>query len=161
MVVSDSFVVLGRRSLPGLPSLGDDRDRKQYVQLVGRILLVCMFAGLIFSAKWSWAHLFVSLVGSGFCISVLIGFKAKVSALALVFILSIYNLVAHPYWTYSYGMPKRDFYKYEFFQTLSVIGGLVLVVNTGPGAISLDERKKSTSFLRNPKKSSSLDHKNK
>ncbi|KAF5209242.1 hypothetical protein E0198_004518 [Clavispora lusitaniae] len=37
---------------------------------------------------------------------------------------------------------RRDFLKYEFFQTMSIVGGLLIIVNAGAGALSIDEKKK-------------------
>jgi uncharacterized membrane protein YphA (DoxX/SURF4 family) len=56
--------------------------------------------------------------------------------------LSILNIVANPFWTVESDNLLHDWLKYEFFQTMSVIGGLLFIVALGPGGVSLDEHKK-------------------
>ena len=73
-------------------------------------------------------------------IMVCVGFKTEWSALMLAVVLFVASLWMYPFWA----VHERlfDFYKYYFFQTLSVIGGLMLLTLHGPGGISLDGQKK-------------------
>src|ERR1700748_2283231 len=99
MVLSDSWV--RKRFAPaGLPQL-DEKDRKMYVQLAGRVLLNFLFVGFVFSGKWGFWRVLVSLIGLVACIMVVVGFKAKWSAVMLVLILSIFNLMVNNFWTVS------------------------------------------------------------
>ena len=99
------------------------------------------------------------VVGAVACVMVAVGFKAKWSAIILVMILSVFNILVNNFWTVSYGClakyrnanvtlqlhqnhPHKDFAKYDFFQILSIVGGLLLLVNMGPGQVSFDEKKK-------------------
>lgn len=140
MVLSDSW---NRRrfAFAGLPQI-DEKDRKMYFQLAGRILLIFLFIGFVFSGEWSVSRVAVSLVGLVACVMVVVGFKAKWSATLLVVILSIFNILINNFWTLHPHHPHRDFAKYDFFQILSIVGGLVLLVNNGPGQFSVDEKKK-------------------
>ncbi|KAK8095760.1 surf4 family protein [Apiospora kogelbergensis] len=140
MVLSDSWVRKSK-AFAGLPSL-DEKDRKMYFQLAGRVLLIFLFIGFVWSGEWSLWRVVVSLVGLVACVMVVVGFKAKFSAIMLVVILSIFNLLVNNFWTLHEHHPHKDFAKYDFFQILSIVGGLLLLVNSGPGQFSIDEKKK-------------------
>ncbi|KAI9225250.1 MAG: SURF4 family-domain-containing protein [Piptocephalis tieghemiana] len=140
MLLSDSLS--RRRTLfAGLPSL-NETDRSTYFQLAGRILLILLFISFIWTDEFSLARIVVSIIGFIACIMVVVGFKAKWSALFLILLLSIFNVLVNPWWTVHDSHPNRDFLKYDFFQILSIVGGLLLLVNMGPGGISVDEKKK-------------------
>jgi uncharacterized membrane protein YphA (DoxX/SURF4 family) len=98
MVLSDSWV--RKRVFAGLPQV-DEKDRKMYVQLGGRVLLVFLFIGFVFTGSWSFWRVIVSLVGLVACVMVVVGFKAKLSAILLVVLLSIFNLLVNNFWTVS------------------------------------------------------------
>ncbi|KAJ6446005.1 COPII-coated vesicle protein SurF4/Erv29 [Purpureocillium lavendulum] len=140
MVLSDSWV-RKTKAFAGLPQI-DEKDRKMYFQLAGRVLLIFLFVGFVFSGQWSIWRVVVSLMGAGACVMVVVGFKAKFSATLLVVILSIFNLLVNNFWTLHEHHPHKDFAKYDFFQILSIVGGLLLLVNSGPGQFSIDEKKK-------------------
>ncbi|KAF2496150.1 SURF4-domain-containing protein [Lophium mytilinum] len=140
MVLSDSWV--RKRFAPaGLPQI-DEKDRKMYFQLAGRILLIFLFIGFVFRGDWSFWRVLVSIIGFGACVMVVVGFKSKWSAIMLVIILSIFNVFVNNFWTLHPHHPHKDFAKYDFFQILSIVGGLLLLVNMGPGQFSVDEKKK-------------------
>jgi len=140
MVLSDSWV-RKTKVFAGLPQL-EEKDRKMYFQLAGRVLLIFLFIGFVFSGEWSVWRILVSLVGFVACVMVVVGFKAKFSATLLVVILSVFNVLVNNFWTLHEHHPHKDFAKYDFFQILSIVGGLLLLVNSGPGQLSVDEKKK-------------------
>ncbi len=161
MVLSDSWV-RKTKAFAGLPQL-EEKDRKMYFQLAGRVLLIFLFVGFVFSGQWSVWRVVVSLIGLMACVMVVVGFKAKFSATLLVVILSVFNVLVNNFWTVSIFSlrssflyvsltlaffqlhehhPHKDFAKYDFFQILSIVGGLLLLVNSGPGQFSIDEKKK-------------------
>ncbi|KIH90909.1 hypothetical protein SPBR_00831 [Sporothrix brasiliensis 5110] len=140
MVLSDSWI-RKTQAFAGLPQL-EEKDRKMYFQLAGRVLLIFLFIGFVFSGEWTLGRIFVSLLGLVACVMVVVGFKAKASATLLVVILSIFNVLVNNFWTLHEHHPHKDFAKYDFFQILSIVGGLLLLVNSGPGKVSFDEKKK-------------------
>ncbi|KAI9665239.1 MAG: hypothetical protein M1829_005777 [Trizodia sp. TS-e1964] len=119
MVLSDSWV--RKRFAPaGLPLI-DEKDRKMYFQLAGRVLLIFLFIGFVFAGEWSFWRVLVSLLGLVACVMVVVGFKAKWSAVMLVVILSIFNIFVNNFWTLHPHHPHKDFAKYDFFQILSIV----------------------------------------
>ena len=125
----------------GVPSLGENK-LKTYLQLAGRILMVFMFLTLL-KFDTSASQMMQNLVGSILMVLVTVGYKTKLSALILVTWLNLLNFYFNAWWTIPIHKPLRDFLKFDFFQTLSVVGGLLMVVVLGPGGHSVDERKKN------------------
>lgn len=138
MVLSDSWV-REKYAPAGLPSM-DEKDRKMYFQLGGRVLLIFLFVGFVFAGDWSFWRIVVSLLGFLACVMVVVGFKAKLSAVMLVVVLSIFNILVNNFWTVSRRCsqgkrsgkanlrsqlhakhPQKDFAKYDFFQILSIV----------------------------------------
>jgi uncharacterized membrane protein YphA (DoxX/SURF4 family) len=177
MVLSDSFH-RKKFAFAGLPQI-DEKDKKVYFQLAGRVLLVFLFIGFVFSGEWTIYRILVSLVGLVACIMVVVGFKAKWSAVLLVVILSIFNVLINNFWTVCNPLPPElnqltwiptappqtpptrlckvrllpDLVHCVSFLLLYSSprheltlnyhsGGLVLLVNMGPGSLSVDEKKK-------------------
>jgi uncharacterized membrane protein YphA (DoxX/SURF4 family) len=109
MVLSDSFH-RKRFAFAGLPQI-DEKDKKVYFQLAGRVLLVFLFIGFVFSGEWSISRVLVSLLGLVACVMVIVGFKAKWSATLLVVILSIFNVLINNFWTVSIAHVSRPKYR--------------------------------------------------
>ncbi|CAG0883220.1 unnamed protein product [Cyprideis torosa] len=139
LVLAESRVE-GKSLFAGVPTLGENKP-KTYLQLTGRILIVFMFAALL-RLEFSFLQILQNVVGSVLMILVTVGYKTKLSALILVVWLNFLNFYFNPWWTIPSYKPMRDFLKYDFFQTLSVIGGLLMIVSLGPGGVSMDEKKK-------------------
>ena len=99
MVLSDSWV-RKRFAPPGLPQM-DEKDKKMWIQLAGRILLIFLFAGFVFAGEWGVGRVVVSIFGFVACVMVVVGFKAKLSAVLLVVILCIFNVFVNNFWTVS------------------------------------------------------------
>ncbi|AQZ16364.1 ERV29 (YGR284C) [Zygosaccharomyces parabailii] len=132
---SDS-IVKNKTTFGMLPELNNKDGRtKGYLLLAGRILIVLLF--ITFTLSKSWFTVFLTIINTVFFA---IGYKTKLASIILGLILTFYNITLNNYWFYD--QTKRDFLKYEFYQNLSIIGGLLLVTNTGAGELSVDEKKK-------------------
>lgn len=122
----------------GLPRLINHRPQ-HLMRLTGRVLLACMYLTLL---RLELSLLALILNGLGLLLMALIvlGFRTRPAALLLALILMLWNLYANAWWFVHDA--SRDLSKYNHFHTLSVIGGLLMVVVLGPGKVSLEQYKK-------------------
>ena len=138
-----------RREDTGLPQDLSDVSSDR-LQLVGRLLLTFLFFfQALYSEKGGLHNIFVRpsffLVLSGVLLLglsalICVGFHTEWSALLLCAVLFVSNFFMYPYW--SMHQHVQDYYRYYFYQTLSIIGGLMLLALHGPGGISIDKGNK-------------------
>jgi len=142
MLLSDSLLSARRRASAGIPEI-EDKDNTRYVQLAGRVLLIFLFFSFVFAGEMTWVRAVFSLISFVACVMVIVGFKAKWTAMFLILFLSVFNVIINNWWSIHHNDYYRDFKKYDFFQALSIMGGLLMLVNMGPGGISMDEKRKN------------------
>jgi len=125
-----------------MPMMDDPtKSSKSYMQLSGRVLLVLMFVSLL---KFTSGPMEIirNLIGCCLILLITIGFKTRLFSVVMVLWLMILNLIYNDFWRHRSASIMYDFKKYDFFQAMTVIGGLLVLVIIGPGGLSLDERKK-------------------
>lgn len=128
--------------MAGLPRADDPgSEPRSLVLLVGRSLVIFMFASLI-RMEMSFVKTVELAVGLVLVTLVTVGWKTKLCAMILFVWLFFVNLFVNCFWTVPLDKAHRDFIRYDFFQTLSVQGGLLLLISYGPGGVSLDDFKK-------------------
>lgn len=128
-------------------------DSNKYVMLVGRVLLglIYLIGGLtwLFSsgppvdyiaskgfpaaALLGWVALVFKLGGA---LLIVLGFKTRLGVLLLVLFTLVTAFGFHPVWVEGQYNP--------FMKEMAMIGGLLILAAVGPGAISLDARRRAT-----------------
>jgi len=127
----------------------------RYAPLAGRILIAVIFLLSGFGKLGNWSGTeammaskglpFVSLLlplavlfelGGG--LSVLLGFKARHGAIALILFLIPVTLVFHDFWAVQ--GPQRQMQMINFLKNVAIMGGLAYVVAFGAGSLSIDAR---------------------
>jgi len=129
-----------RTIFAGVPTM-DDNKTKNHLQLSGRLLLILMFMTLLHFTM-SLKDLVVNLVGLSMMGMVAVGYKTKLVSIIMVTWLLFLNIFMNDFWRHRSTSIMWDFKKYDFFQALTVCGGLLLLTAFGPGGVSIDERKK-------------------
>ena len=98
------------------------------------------------SREMFWIPFFLvaaTAVELGGGLSVLLGYKARLGALALFLFLIPVTLVFHNFWTYPPAEQKTQML--FLMHNVTLMGALVLLMSTGPGLFSIDLRKRRAS----------------
>ena len=128
----------------------------RYLPLAARCLLALVFllAGLEKVFGWTASAQYMAakgmpvvplfLIGAialelGGSLSVILGLKARWGAAALILFTIPTTLIFHDFWALDGA--ARQINQIMFMKNLAMIGGLLLVVRHGAGALSLDARK--------------------
>ncbi|KAI9470788.1 MAG: SURF4 family-domain-containing protein [Benjaminiella poitrasii] len=127
------------RMFASLPQQIKQLEGHKYIQCAGRTLLVLLFLGFVWDGQFRGS---LGLIGLTACGMVTVGYRVRWSATLLVSLLCITNVLVHDWWGESSSSIQRDFLRYDFFQCLSIIGGLLLLLSIGPGQFSYDEKER-------------------
>jgi len=79
----------------------------------------------------------LSLLGG---LSILLGYRARLGALALIAFLVPVTLAMHPFWSVTDPM-MQQMHQVMFFKNLGLLGGALLIGHFGSGPYSLDARR--------------------
>ena len=124
-----------------------------WVRFIGRVALGTIFvvSGLGKLAAWSGTVAYAGSKGVGVVLlviatalellgglSVVLGFKARWGALALLIFLVPVTLVFHNFWAVPAQQQQLELV--NFLKNLGIGGGLLIVLGTGAGPFSIDNR---------------------
>ncbi|XP_019619376.1 PREDICTED: surfeit locus protein 4 homolog [Branchiostoma belcheri] len=131
-----------RKSMdPGLLKVKKEDRTRMLLQLAGRCLVGFMFVSLAQLGP-GYPILIITMVGYLLLLCVMVGYRTRQCAIILAIQFFLVTLVTKTWWLKPWDSTSRDFVKYEFFQAMSAVGGLLQEAVVGPGRASLDERKK-------------------
>eukprot|EP00041_Stephanoeca_diplocostata_P025926 m.690915 g.690915 ORF g.690915 m.690915 type:complete len:331 (+) comp22852_c0_seq33:145-1137(+) len=114
----------------------DEAEVADVLRLSGRLLVVLMFVTL---TKFDTAaRIITEIIGMILLALLVIGYKTRLSAVSLFVLLMIENLTLNDFFMHDSEDHLHDYKKFNFFQALTVTGGLMMLVALGPGAVSMD-----------------------
>ncbi len=124
------------------------------LSLVGRLALVAIFAtsgfdkfgnidgiGRALASKGvplpTVAAWLTPIVETGFAILIAVGYRVRLSALALVLFTIAATVLFHNFWAFA-DAGARNMQQLQFMKNLAIVGGLLLLVARGGGRLGLD-----------------------
>lgn len=137
-----------RDGLPALPGLPETRDKRQsqrhQVALVTRILMALLSVEMFDVIGWGWATVICPIA-----VALVLGYKTDLMGALLMAFYVLATVSSKQFWridasAHVYMAFKRDVMRFEFLQTVSILSGLLLLISTGPGALSLDDTMRRT-----------------
>ena len=90
--------------------------------------------GMVFVPLFLFGAILFELVGG---LSILVGWKARLGALALIVFLVPVTLIFHDFWQYEGS--ERMMQMIQFMKNLAIMGGLFIVLTHGAGPASVDD----------------------
>lgn len=125
----------------GLPEGLATTKAADYLQAAGRVMIVIMFLTMLHLSLTSPARMLMEGAELALMGCVAVGKQSKACALLLTGMMVLETSWYNAFWMHAGESAVYDLKKYDFFQTLTVIGGLLLVVACGAGNISMDRKK--------------------
>lgn len=134
--------------------------------LIGRIFLAAIFLISAYTKVTDWHGMYnmmehrgmplveifliaaLALEGLG-SLSVLLGFKSRLGALALVAFLVPTTFIFHNFWTLP--ADQQSLQTVMFLKNLAIIGGLLMLAAHGPGRFSFDKERSVELTSREPR----------
>lgn len=117
-------------SLAGLPSIVDPLEWTHRLQFMGRVL-ICVLCIAVFR------HGVISgIITCAVGVMVAAGFKTKLATTLIAFLFSMSMFATHSFDSYA----TWDTVTYVLCQDLSIFGGLLVLMQNGPGEISYDKK---------------------
>lgn len=131
--------------------------RSSPAMLVGRILLALIFLvagwrklmgvagtagyftklGLPMPEVLAWVAIAIELGGA---ILLIVGWQTRWAALLLALFTLIAAFAAHRFWEFDAAQQANQMN--HFLKNLAIVGGMIILAATGPGALSLDARRR-------------------
>jgi len=130
ILMSIVFIIFGYLQFTNIAGYAANPSVLKAAALTGGILSPTVVAYLVAA---------IDLFGG---ILILIGFQTRWAALVLIIFCICTLFIAHNFWTMA--GPARAANMGTFYKNIALIGGLLLLMNTGPGGYSLDAKMAKT-----------------